>query len=467
MLNEKVKYAVLIVDDEKNTREGLARALRRDYEVHTAESAPSALAVLSDYSIDVMLSDVRMPGMDGIDLLKSVVVRYPDVVCILLTAYGSVETAVEAMKQGAADFLTKPVNLDHLDLTVARAIKRRNLETENRDLKRQLDSKFGLESIIGSSAVMETLFDIIRQAAPTQATILIQGASGSGKELVAQAIHRLSARANGPFIAVHCAALSSTLLESELFGHEKGAFTGAVVQRKGRFEMANGGTLFLDEISEIEPEVQVKLLRVLEERKFERVGGTETIEVDIRIIAATNRNLKQYVDQGKFREDLYYRLDVVAIRMPLLQERGNDIPVLCTHFMKEFSEVNGRKITRIAPDAVAMLQSYSWPGNVRELRNTIEKMVVLAHGEILTVDDVPANIRAEVSRSSVAASTPCSPVQSVADVPPAESLAEMEKRKILGVLDAANGNKSKAALALGISRRTLHRKLNEWHYEED
>lgn len=466
MVNNKIKYSVLVVDDEKNTREGLARALRRDYEVHIAESAQTAMAVLAEHPVDVMLSDVRMPGMDGIDLLKSVVLRYPDVVCIMLTAYGSVETAVEAMKQGAADFLTKPVNLDHLDITLARAIKGRNLESENRDLKRQLDSKFGLESIIGSSPAMESLFDIMRQAAPTQATILIQGASGTGKELVAQAIHRLSTRASGPFVAVHCAALSSTLLESELFGHEKGAFTGAVAQRKGRFEMASGGTLFLDEISEIEPEVQVKLLRVLEERKFERVGGTDTIGVDIRIIAATNRNLKQYVDEGKFREDLYYRLDVVAIRMPLLHERANDIPVLSNHFMKEFAEINGRKIKRIDADATALLQVYSWPGNVRELRNTIEKMVVLAHGEVLTVEDVPANIRAEVNRSSPTADAPLSTVSTFVADSPTESLSETEKRKILSALDVAKGNKSKAALALGISRRTLHRKLNEWKYDE-
>ncbi len=466
MANDKVKYSVLVVDDEKNTREGLARALRRDYEVHIAESAQTALAVLAEHHVDVMLSDVRMPGMDGIDLLKGVVSRYPDVVCIMLTAYGSVETAVEAMKQGAADFLTKPVNLDHLDITLARAIKRRNLESENRDLKRQLDSKFGLESILGSSSAMERLFDIMRQAAPTQATILIQGASGTGKELVAQAIHRLSTRASGPFVAVHCAALSSTLLESELFGHEKGAFTGAIVQRKGRFEMANGGPLFLDEISEIQPDVQVKLLRVLEERTFERVGGTDTIEVDIRIIAATNRNLKQYVDEGKFREDLYYRLDVVAIRMPLLNERANDIPVLSNHFMKEFAEINGRKIARIDASAAALLQAYSWPGNVRELRNTIEKMVVLAHSEILSVEDVPANIRDEVDRNSPVVGASYTAISNGAGDSPAESLSETEKRKILSALNVAKGNKSKAALALGISRRTLHRKLNEWKYEE-
>ena len=466
MTADTMKHSVLIVDDEKNTREGLGRALRRDYDVFLAENAQTALAALEAHPVDVMLSDVRMPGVDGLDLLKDVRVRYPDLVCIMLTAYGNVETAVEAMKRGASDFLTKPVNLDHLDITLARSIKQHRLENENRELKRQLDSKYGLENIIGSSPAMESLFDTIRQAAPTQATILIQGASGTGKELVAQAIHRLSNRANGPFIAVHCAALSSSLLESELFGHEKGAFTGAVVQRKGRFEMANGGTLFLDEISEIEPYVQVKLLRVLEERKFERVGGGETLEVDIRIIAATNRDLKHYVDEGKFREDLYYRLDVVEIRMPLLRERGSDVAVLCDRFMKEFADVNGRAVSRISPEAAALLQSYSWPGNVRELRNTMEKMVVLAHGDVLTVDDVPANIRGEAVKNGLVV-TGAKPVVPIDDVTASESLAELEKRKILAALDVANGNRSKAALALGISRRTLHRKLNEWNHEEN
>ena len=467
MPDDKKLYSVLIVDDEKNTREGLGRALRHDYNVFLAENAQTALALLADNPVDVMLSDVRMPGVDGLDLLKDVSMRYPTVVCIMLTAYGSVETAVEAMKRGAKDFLTKPVNLDHLDITLARAIKQRNLESENRELKRQLDSKFGLESIIGSSPAMEEMFDIIRQAAPTQATVLIQGASGTGKELVAQAIHRLSHRSEGPFVAVHCAALNASLLESELFGHEKGSFTGAVAQRKGRFEMANGGTLFLDEISEVEPSVQVKLLRVLEERKFERVGGAETIEVDIRIIAATNRNLRQYVDEGKFREDLYYRLDVVEIRMPPLRDRGNDIAVLSNHFMKEFADRNGRNVSRISPAAAAILQAYSWPGNVRELRNTLEKMVVLAHGDVLAADDVPANIRNEAHQNGVVVPAPAKLASVPEVVVSAESLAEMEKRKILAALDAAGGNRSKAAIALGISRRTLHRKLNEWKHEEE
>ena len=465
MSDKAPRLTVLVVDDEKNTREGLGRALRRDYEVVLAESADAAIQTLGERPVDVMLSDVRMPGMDGLGLLREARRLHPDLVVIMLTAYGSVETAVEAMKVGAADFLTKPVNLDHLDITISKAVRQRALESENRALKSRLDSKFGLENIVGSSPAMERLFDIVRQAAPTQATVLIEGASGTGKELVAQAIHRLSARAAGPFVAVHCAALSSSLLESELFGHEKGAFTGAVVQRKGRFEMAHGGTLFLDEISEIEPSVQVKLLRVLEERRFERVGGVDTVEVDIRIVAATNRDLRKYVEEGKFREDLFYRLDVVEIKMPPLKERGGDIALLCNRFMKEFAEVNARPVSRIAPEAAAILQAYSWPGNVRELRNTIEKMVVLARGDTLAVEDVPANIRDEARLNGVSGVSAAPAPAPAADFAPTESLAEVEKRKILAALDAAGGNRSKAAIALGISRRTLHRKLNEWKHD--
>lgn len=468
--NNLAKYSVLVVDDERNTREGLGRALRNDYKVQLAENADAAIAALESNQIDVMLSDVRMPGMDGLELLKDVRRRYPDVVCIMLTAYGSVETAVDAMKLGAVDFLTKPVNLDHLDMIVAKAIRQRNLESENVSLKLQLDSKYGMENIIGGSPAMERLFDTIRQAAPTQATVLIQGASGTGKELVAKAIHRLSKRPGGPFVAVHCAALSASLLESELFGHEKGAFTGAVGQRRGRFELADGGTLFLDEVSEIDQSVQIKLLRVLEERKFERVGGTETLEVDIRVVAATNRNLRQYVDEGKFREDLFYRLDVVRIEMPPLRERGNDIVVLCDRFMREFAEANGRGVHRIDPAAMELLQAYSWPGNVRELRNTIEKMVVLSHGETLSVNDVPENIRSEVAGGAdnhvgFSEAPAAVPVLLGGQIPKIETFAETEKRKILFALQAAGGNKTKAAEALGISRRTLHRRLKEWSEE--
>ena len=451
-MTEEDKMTILIVDDEKNTREGLARALKRQYRVFTAESAETALSVLSEETVDLMLSDIRMPGEDGLSLLKTVRQRYPSVLCILLTAYGSIETSVEAMKSGAYDFLTKPVNLDQLDIKLDQALKTRKLESENRELRKRLDDRYGFENIIGTSEPMQALFDTIRQVSPTQANVLIQGASGTGKELVARAIHRLSTRSDGPFVAVHCAALSATLLESELFGHEKGAFTGAIAQSKGRFELANGGTLFLDEISEIDLSIQVKLLRVLETRTFERVGGEKTLSTDIRVVAATNRNLKEYVEAGKFREDLYYRLNIVDIRLPPLSERKSDIPLLCAHFIKDFSQKNNREITGIEPAAMALLQAYPWPGNVRELRNIIERMIVLSHGSLLTVMDVPANIRDDAQKAAEAAGEPNR----------TESLAQTEKRKILSALEAAGGNRSRAAVALGISRRTLHRKLAAW-----
>jgi len=455
MVDMSDKPVILVVDDDKNTRDGLQRALQRHYDVVTAESSDAALALLAGgTAVDVLLSDLRMPGADGLSLLRRVNAQHPRTICILLTAYGSVETAVEAMKQGAYDFLTKPINLDHLDMLVARALKSRDLEKKVETLESQLNEKFGMESIIGESPAMRQVFEIIRQTAPTQASVLIQGASGTGKELVAQAIHRLSTRSKGPFVAVHCAALSPTLLESELFGHEKGAFTGATVQRKGRFEMADGGTLFLDEVSEIDPSIQVKLLRVLEERTFERVGGEETIETDIRLIAATNRDLRAYVKEGKFREDLFFRLNVVDILLPPLSERTGDIPLLGDRFLKEYCERNGKRIEGLTPDAVNLLTAYTWPGNVRELRNTVEKMVVLSRSERLTARDVPANIRDAVRGHAGGLGR--------APALMTGSLADTERRKIMAVLEKNGGNRTRAADELGISRRTLHRKLREY-----
>ncbi|MDD2600582.1 MAG: sigma-54 dependent transcriptional regulator [Kiritimatiellae bacterium] len=454
-----VKPVILVVDDDRNTRDGLQRALRRSYNVKVAESAEAALKVLAEVAhIDVLLSDLRMPGVDGLGLLRRVHAQYPHTICILLTAYGSVETAVQAMKQGAYDFLTKPINLDHLDMLIARAIKSRDLESKVESLESQLNEKYGLENITGESIAMQQVFEMIQQAAPTQASVLIQGPSGTGKELVAKAIHRLSSRSKGPFVAVHCAALSANLLESELFGHEKGAFTGAETLRMGRFEMADGGTLFLDEISEVDPAVQVKLLRVLEERVFERVGGQRSIEVDIRVVAATNRDLRQYVKEGKFREDLFFRLNVVDILLPPLKSRDGDIALLVNRFLKEFSEKNGKSFEGITSDAVMLLQGYSWPGNVRELRNTVEKMVVLGRGERLTVRDVPANIRDGAVEH---------PASNHALALTSGSLADVEEQKIMAVLSNNKGNKTRAAQELGISRRTLHRKLREYSENEN
>ncbi len=459
------KPRVLIVDDDRNTRDGLQRALRRGYDVVLAESGDRALQILHERGVDVLLSDVRMPGMDGVTLLQRARAHHPDLVSILLTAYGNVEVAVEAMKAGAYDFLMKPVNLDHLDLLLQRALRSRDVESENRQLREELDHKYGLENIIGAAPVMQDMFDIIRQASPSQATVLIQGESGTGKELVAHAVHRLSMRSKGPFVAVHCAALSDTLLESELFGHEKGAFTGAVARRKGRFESADGGTLFLDEISEIDPSVQVKLLRVLEERCFERVGGSEPVEVDIRLVAATNRDLRAWVDQGRFREDLFFRLDVVNITMPPLRERLDDLPLLCGHFMAEFAGRNNKMVDGISPDAIELLGGYGWPGNIRELRNTIEKMVVLTRGDRLGVRDIPVNIRQAV-RGTEGLGGGRRPRPVAAAAAGGHSLADTEKSLILEALAQQGGNRTKAADVLGISRRTLHRKLKQYEQEE-
>ena len=453
---------VLIVDDDKNTREGLSRALRNDYDVLIAESGERAMAMLHENRIDIMLTDLRMPGIDGLTLLQRVLAVNSNIICVLLTAYGNVETAVEAMKRGAYDYLTKPVNLDHLELLLRRAVKSRDMESENVRLREQLDDKYGISNIIGNSAPMQQLYDVIHQVAPTQATVLVSGESGTGKELVANALHGLSGRAKGPYVPVHCAALSDTLLESELFGHEKGAFTGAAAQRKGRFEMADGGTLFLDEISEIDPAVQVKLLRVLEERRFERVGGTESVDVDIRLIAATNKNLRQLVDEGKFREDLFFRLDVVSINLPPLRERGEDISLLCNKFIIELSAINNKNIDGITPDAMNVLSTYRWPGNVRELRNTIEKMVVLARGDKLTTRDLPLNIKDEV-RVAGGVSIPTGRINLGVDN---SSLADTEKKMIMLTLEKCNQNRTKAAEELGISRRTLHRKLKQYENSE-
>ncbi len=448
-----MKPVVLIVDDEKNSRDGLARALRRAYDIRVAESGAAALKILSEESVDVMLSDLRMPVMDGMTLMQRALAGSPELICILLTAYGNMETAVEAMRHGATDFLTKPVNLGELELVLQRVLRSRKAEAENRQLREQLDSKFGMENIIGNSPAMQEIFDTVRQVAGSRATVLVQGESGTGKELVAKAIHQLSLRKHGAFVPVHCAALSSTLLESELFGHEKGSFTGATELRKGRFELADGGSLFLDEIGEVDSTVQVKILRALEERAFERVGGQATITVDTRLIAATNRDLKKMVEDGTFREDLYYRLHVVVIELPPLRKRAGDVSLLINHFLELFNRENDRSINGFSPDALDLLQAYDWPGNVRELRNAVEQMVVLSRGQRIGVRELPAHIRgaADAPRtSSVEGGT----------------LEELEKMAIEQALKATGGNRTRAAEQLGISRRTLHRKIAEYGFTE-
>ena len=462
------RHTILLVDDERNSREGLALALRGAHDVLTAQDAATALQTLAKTKVDIVISDFKMPGATGMELLEEVRTKFPDVLFVMLTAHGSIEMAVSAMRAGAFDFLRKPVDFDELDAVLERAdkaigLKRQNseLQAQNRSLRRQLDAKFGMESIIGSSAAMQPVFDVIRAAAPTNATVLVSGPSGTGKELVAHAIHNLSRRSQGPFVAVNCAALPATLLESELFGHEKGAFTGAEARRKGRFELASGGTLFLDEIGEIDQATQVKLLRVLEDRKFERVGGTETIAADIRLVAATNKDLAALVAEGRFREDLYYRLAVVDIKLPPLCERADDIPAMAAAFLKEFAEKNDKAVDSMSPRAVDMLCAYPWPGNVRELRNTIEKMVVLAGNRQLGVEDVPAKIREYTG----AGSKPDAASPAVLPPPGGGTLEAMKKERIAAVLKKHGGNRSRAALELGISRRTLIRKIAEYGLE--
>ena len=432
---------ILIVDDEKDTRDFMARALSGKYEVLTAADAELAMKQLdADRSIRLLLSDVRMPGEDGITLMKAAKAMNPGLAVILLTAFGSIDQAVAAMKDGADDFITKPVDLDQLELRIEKALKAHRLESEVKHLKAQLDEKYGMNGIVGNSPAMQKVFRMIRQAAPTDATVLIQGPSGTGKELVARAIHNLSNRSKGPFVAVEFAAISPNLLESEMFGHEKGAFTGAVSRRIGRFEAANHGTIFLDEISEMPLELQVKLLRVLQEREFQRVGSNETVKCDIRIVAATNRDLAAYVKEGKFREDLYYRLNVIDMRLPALKERTGDVPLLVNRYLREFG---GKSVS---PDAMRLLESYQWPGNVRELRNAVEKMCVLSSSGEIGVDDVPDEMKRDVTMTLSVSGT----------------LGETEKAKILAVLEEVGGNRTKAAERLGISRRTIYRKLEEY-----
>lgn len=450
-----MKFKLLVVDDEKNIRQGLAAALKLDgHDVELAADGDEGWKRFQKGDIDLVITDLRMPGIGGEELLKRIGSESPGVPVIVLTGHGTVETAVEAMRNGAYDFLTKPVNLDRLSLLVKRALQNRELVLQHRRLEEELDRKKQFDAIIGTSAAMRKVFDTIRQVAPTKASVLITGESGVGKELVADAIHELSPRKGKPLVKVHCAALAATLLESELFGHEKGAFTGAVGRKRGRFELAHEGTLFLDEIGEIDQNVQIKILRVLQEKKFERVGGEETLEVDVRIVAATNRDLKAEIEKGTFREDLYYRLNVVNLHVPPLRERKDDIPLLATAFLKEFARENGKPIEALDNRARAALYAYDWPGNVRELRNCLESAVVMAKGHLITVDDLPPTIRNSSEAGWIR-------------VPMGIPLEEAEKIIIRDTLSAQRGNKSRTAEVLQIGRKTLHRKLAEWGDETE
>jgi DNA-binding NtrC family response regulator len=456
---DALQPTVLIVDDEKHTREGLRRLLEDEYDTYVAEDIRGAMDVLEREPIDVLITDLRLGGEDGMVLIERALKLPHPPICIMMTAYGSVDTAVEAMKRGAYDFVTKPLNLDKVEMLIARALASRKMEQENRTLRQQIDDRYGLENIVGESAALREVLDTIRQVAPSSANVLIEGESGTGKELAAQAIHNLSRRNKAKFVTVHCAALSPQLLESELFGHERGAFTGAHERRIGRFEQASGGTIFLDEIGEIDASTQVKLLRVIsEERAFERVGGNQTLRADVRLIAATNKNLEKLVAEGKFRDDLYFRLNVVHITMPPLRDRKEDIPLLVSSFLRHFCKLNEKPLLEVTADAMNALLAYSWPGNVRELRTAIEHGVVMARGNKLTLRDLPPNVR-----GATAASLPggVTPAKAFGEKSSALDLHETEKRLIMQALATTNGNITKAAQKLGISRRTLHRKINE------
>ncbi len=429
-------------------------ALEDDYDVYLASGADEAFNLMESETFDVILTDLRMAGKSGLKVIDRAITLPNKPICIMMTAYGNVETAVEAMRRGAFDFLTKPVNLEKLEILIKRALKSRTIEEENVVLHQRLDTKYSFDGIVGNSQGLVEVLDKVKLVAPSKATVLLEGETGTGKELIAQAIHQNSNRSRQAFVPVHCAALAANLLESELFGHERGAFTGATERRIGRFEAANGGTLFLDEIGEIDASTQVKLLRFLETRTFERLGSTKSIQVDVRLVCATNRNLAAMVKRGEFREDLLYRLNVVTINLPPLRERPEDLPVLLNHYIRYFSQDNGLDPVTLDESALEVLLRYRWPGNIRELRNFCENIVVLKRGSEVTAYDLDLKYQSDDALDVLE--------PEVLTSSPTLSREENEKRLLRNALIKANGNRTKAAELMGISRRTLHRKLVQW-----
>ena len=453
-----MKPLLLIVDDEKSTRTVLSAALEDDYEVYAAANGKAARAILESEPVDLLLTDLRLGGESGMDIIDYAVGLPQPPLCIMMTAYGSADVAAEAKRHGAYYFLTKPLNLDEVELLLRRATHTRQLETENRELTTRLEPTGGLDRMLGDSPQMQDIFNRIRRVAPTQATVLIEGESGTGKELVARALHNLSPRSNRKFVAVNCAALSPQLMESELFGHEKGAFTGALQRRIGRFEEADGGTLFLDEIGEIDIPTQVKLLRVLAERSIERVGSNTSIPVNVRVIAATNRDLAAMVHEGTFRLDLYQRLNVISLKLPPLRERRGDLVLMANAFARELCQLNGKEPKSLSRDALECLRAYDWPGNVRQLRTAMEHAVVMSSDYELRAADFPEYLHSGSAQPPPAAPN-CGSTAFELETAPSLNLQYLERRAILLALQRTGGNRSAAAELLGINRRTLQRKM--------
>jgi DNA-binding NtrC family response regulator len=442
---------ILVVDDEVNARTALAELLRDEgYDVETAADAFKALGKYESFSPHVVVTDLKMPGMDGIELVKKIRSSEDPAAVVVMTAFGAVSSAVEAMRAGAAEYLTKPLNFDELLVVLDKVFEQQELRRETRQLRQRVRDRVAPGNIVGASPPMQRVFEIVDQVAPSKATVLITGESGTGKELVANALHQRSGRASGPFVKLHCAALAESLLESELFGHEKGAFTGAMNRKDGRFQIADGGTLFLDEIGEISPAIQVKLLRFLQEHEFERVGGNQTIRVDVRVIAATNRNLADLVAKGKFREDLYYRLNVVALEMPPLRDRRTDIPALAKFFLDRYAKENSKPIEGFMPDAIERLAAYDWPGNVRELENAVERAVVLCNTTNIEVRHLPPSVQPRMTPAGMPAI-------------PGSTMADIERYAILETLKSTGGSTSRAAEILGISVRTIQYRLHQYN----
>lgn len=449
---------ILIIEDDRSQREALAEILAGEgFEVETAPDGETAITRLQETRFDVVLTDMALPGLGGMEVLKYLVRHRPETLCIIVTGYATIKNSVDAMRLGAYDYLAKPVDPRELRLVLKRALEHKKLKEENLQLKKQLYKRFGFANIIGASEAISQVFDLIHKVADTDSTVLLLGESGTGKELIARAIHYNGSRRQGPLIPVNCAAIPEELLESELFGHERGAFTHAVRTRVGRFEQANGGTIFLDEIADMSPNLQVKILRVLQDRAFERIGGVKTIRVDIRVLAATNQDLEGMVEQGRFRKDLFYRLNVIPIRIPPLRERTSDIPLLIAHFLQEFSRKKKQPPKRLRPEVMELLLHYPWPGNVRELENLMERLVILSEGELVEVSDLPERFRTALPRRK--------PPQ-LADFPEqgvhlANAVQEFERQLILQALEKSHWVKSRAAQLLNLNRTTLIEKMKK------